>query len=142
MTTRAIAQGFYSLLSGDATLAGLISSYEGSPSVFTFDYVPEDAELPYVQTRAENRLFKTEGLDQRLIEFGRGIECYAEANGDPLPVSDIADRIAELFAPPSALSIAGFNVIHTVVDGPVVIDTDAESYGRSVEVRVHIYKSS
>lgn len=142
MTSRVIAEGFYALLTGDATLTALLSTYEGSPAVFTFDPVPEDAVVPYIQARGETRSFKADGLDQKLREFSRTIDCYAAADGNPLAVSDIADRVVELFTHPSSLAISGYNVVGTFVDGPVIVDSDTETYGRSVEVRVLIYPSS
>ena len=43
-----ITKGLYDRLSGDATLIGLLSTYDGGAAVFTTDPVPEDAVLPYV----------------------------------------------------------------------------------------------
>ena len=48
----AILQAIYQVLVGDATLAGLLSSYRGSPAVFT-EHAPKDAQMPYLVMRCE-----------------------------------------------------------------------------------------
>ena len=45
-----ITAAIHSRLSGDATLAALLSTYEALPAVFTIDPAPEEAMLPYIVT--------------------------------------------------------------------------------------------
>jgi len=139
MSTAAVTEGIFDLLSGSASLAALITQFKGSPAVFMFDEAPEKAVLPYVQSRGVADFPSARDLDGGLRDVSFTVEAFAEALGDPLPVDGIADAVAELFRRPTSLSIAGFKVVNTVVDGPIVIETDPDTYGRSVAVRCLIY---
>jgi len=139
MTTAAITQGIFNLLSGSTALTSKISVYEGAPAVFMFQAAPEDAEPPYVQSRGATDFPEPLDLNGDLREFTFTVEAYADASGDPIPIDDIGDVIADLFRVPTALAIAGQRIVHTVVSGPVEIETDPDTYGRSVSVRCMIY---
>jgi len=43
----ALSEAIYDLMTGDATLTGLLGTYQGEPAFFTIDPAPGDATMPY-----------------------------------------------------------------------------------------------
>lgn len=141
MSAAAVTSGIRNLLIGSAPLAALLSAYKGNPAVFMVDPVPENAQLPYVVSKGVEDLGTPLDLDGKFRAVDFSVQAFAEATGDPLPVDQIADQVADLFRVPTSLSIAGFTVKHTIVSGPALYGTDPDTYGRTVEVRCMIYPS-
>ena len=139
MSAAAVTLGLFNLLNGSAALAALISTYEGQPSVFIASKPPEDAPLPYVQSAGLTSFPSGQALDGGLRAFDVTIEAYAEAKGDPLPIDALADQIAAVLSVPANLIIDGYRTVHTIVEGPVPIESDDDTYARSVAVRCMIY---
>jgi len=123
-----ITQAIYDALAGDATLVGLLATYQSNPAIFTADPAPGDASLPYIvsagavaQTPADTKT--TLGRDVL-----RDVRCYADAAGGAGPVEAIAEQVrAVLHRQP--LTIAGFTWILSNVTGPIVAD-ERDVYGR------------
>lgn len=126
----------YEVLANDATLAGLLSTYGGSPAIFTMDPAPGDAELPYIVTAGEFSQEATDTKGSRGRELRRDVRCYADADGSAVDVEAIAERVRALLHR-QALVIPGFVWILAECIGPVVAD-EPDAYGRIVTVRMRV----
>ena len=139
MTSAAATQGIFDLLIGSASLAALVSDFEGDPAVFFQQEPPGDAQPPYVHSRGFSGFGTPLDLDGKFREIQFSVEAYTDETGDPTQVNTLGDTVADLFRVPTQLAIAGYRIVHTVVEGPIEIDTDPDTYGRSVAVRCMIY---
>lgn len=132
----ALSQAFYDRLTGDATLTGLLATYEGGPAVFTIDPAPPDAQLPFIVTAGE---FAQAPFDTKTL-YGRtafrDIRCYASEVGSAVLIDDIAERVRALFHR-YPLPVAGFATVLCEASGPTVAPDDDETVtGRIVSVRI------
>lgn len=125
-----LTAALYDLLTGDATLAALLATYNGSPAVFTTDPAPGDAEKPYIVSAGHvvDLPFDTKTSLGREVQ--RDVRCYAEADGSAVVVEAIAERVRALLHR-QALSVSGFRWILSSVTGPAVAD-ERDVYGRIV----------
>ena len=114
----ALTQGIYDYLAGDPTLIGMLASYEGAPAIFTIDPVPGDAVLPYLVSAGDvtDTSFDTK-LD-RGRRIWRDVRCYATADGDSMPVEQIAERVRALLHR-HILTVAGYGVLVAECSGPI-----------------------
>jgi hypothetical protein len=124
----------YDVLANDATLAGLLATYNGQPAVFTIDPAPGDAVLPYVVTAGEVSQAPEEAKNCLGRELRRDVRCYAAADGSAVTVEAIAERVRTLLHR-QAMVIPGFVWILGDCDGPIAAD-EVEAYGRIVTVRL------
>lgn len=131
----AITDGFHALLSGDATLQGLIGSYGGQPAVFTTPRIPSETTYPAIRTWGEVDRPRALDLDGQLHEFTRQVWVHALDTGDSDAVDAAAERVRDLFTA-DGLAISGVTITGRSVSGPVESETDDESYARVVTVRV------
>ena len=130
----AVTKAIYDRLAGDATLGGLLATYNDQPAIFTVDPAPGDAELPYIVTAGE---FAAAAFDTKTTEgrqVWRDVRCYAKADGSAVTVEAIAERVRELLHR-DPLTVEGFGVFVAECSGPVVAD-EQEAYGRVVTVRM------
>lgn len=129
-----VSQAFYDKLSGDATLQGLLSTFNSAAAVFTTDPVPESAVLPFIVTAgAVSQVpFDTKTKDGR--EILRDIRCYTDATGSVAAVETIAERVRTLFHR-QTLTVTGFQFLIADVSGPIQAD-DPDAYGRILTVRL------
>lgn len=130
----AVTQAIYDRLAGDATLEGLIATYNDQPAIFTVDPAPGDAELPYIVTAGEfaAAAFDTKNSEGR--QLWRDVRCYAAADGSAVTVETIAERVRELLHR-DPLAVAGFGAFVAECSGPIVAD-EQDAYGRIVTVRM------
>lgn len=127
-----LTAALYDLLTGDATLAALLATYNGSPAVFTTDPAPGDAEKPYIVSAGHvvDLPFDTKTSLGREVQ--RDVRCYAEADGSAVVVEAIAERVRALLHR-QALNVSGFRWILSGVTGPTVAD-ERDVYGRVLTV--------
>lgn len=125
-----LTAALYDLLTGDATLAAMLATYNGSPAIFTTDPAPGDAEKPYIVSAGHvvDLPFDTKTSLGREVQ--RDVRCYAEADGSAVVVEAIAERVRALLHR-QALSVSGFRWILSSVTGPAVAD-ERDVYGRIV----------
>jgi len=135
----AITQAFYDELAGDAVLVGLLSTYKGSPAIFTTDPRPGDSRLPCIVTAGEviNSPEDTKNCLGRVI--WRDIRCYGPPSGSDAIVEDIGERVRAIFHR-KIISILGYNVIISEVEGPIVMNED-NAQGRILTVKMTIKES-
>lgn len=131
-----ITQAVYDRMANDATLAGLLADYRGTPAVFTTDPAPGDARLPYIVTAGHpvNAPFDTKTSRGRSL--WRDVRCYAAADGSAALVEQIAERVRALFHR-QALVIAGFVWLWAECSGPISAD-EQDAYARIVTVKLTI----
>jgi hypothetical protein len=131
-----ITEAIYRTLAGDATLAGLVTSYGGLPAVFTADPVPGDAVLPYVVTAGEVSQSPFDTKTTRGRALLRDVRCYAAAGGSAMTVEAIAERVRALLHRRS-MAIDGFVWVLAECIGPIVAD-EQDAYGRIITLRLTI----
>ena len=129
-----ITQAIYDALAGDATLAGMLASYNGRPAVFTTEPAPGDAVLPYIVAAGDlvQMPFDTKTTRGRAIT--RDVRCYAAASGSARTVTAIAERVRYLLHR-RTLEIEGFAWVWAECSGPMSAD-ELDAYGRIVTVKL------
>jgi hypothetical protein len=120
----------------DATLAGMLATYDGQPAVFTTDPAPGDAALPYIVSAGEivDTPFDTKTTRGR--QLWRDVRCYDHASGSAAEIDAMAERVRALFHR-QALVIPGFVWIWAECTGPIAAD-EQDAYGRIVTVKLTI----
>jgi len=127
-----LTAAIYDKLTADATLTAMLTSYNGSPAVFTIDPVPGDAVRPYLVTAGEAVQTPFDTKTTRGRDVIRDVRCYADADGSAVVIEAIAERVrAVLHRQP--LTIAGFDWILSDCSGPIVAD-ERDVYGRIISV--------
>jgi len=132
----AITAAIHDALASDATLAAMLSTYGGEPSIFTTDPAPGDATLPYVVTAGEvaQTPFDTKTTRGRVVT--RDVRCYTDATGSAAVVEAIAERVRALLHR-QTLTISDFVCVVADCSGPVSADGQ-DAYGRIVTVTMTI----
>lgn len=129
-----LTQPIYDILAGDATLTGLLSTYEGSPAIFTTDPTPGDADLPFIVTAGEITQTPFDAKDCLGRDAIRDVRCYDNSDGSSITIEAIAERV-RLLLHRQPLTITGYNWILSDCTGPIVAD-ETDAYGRIVSTRV------
>ena len=134
-----LTAALYDLLTGDAELVALLSTYQGEPAVFTTDPAPEDAALPFVVSAGQvaDSAFDTKTTRGRDVR--RDVRCYAPVDGSAVTVEAIAERVRELLHR-HQLAVSGMETWIAETSGPIVADED-DAYGRIVSVRLVMMES-
>lgn len=127
-------EALYTAMAADGPLTALLAPYKGLPGVFTMDPVPGDADVPYVVTAGEVSALPWDTKQCRGREIIRDIRAYSEADGNPITVEAIAERVRALFHR-RALVIQGYTWTISSVTGPIAADGDG-FYGRVVSLTV------
>lgn len=127
-----LTAAIYDKLAGDTTLVDLLSTYKGSPAIFTTDPAPGDAELPYIVTAGEVSQAPFDTKTTRGRDLIRDVRCYAAADGSAVVIEAIAERVRALLHR-QPLNINGFKWILSNVSGPIVAD-ERDVYGRVISV--------
>lgn len=133
-------KAFYSTLSGDSTLAAMLSTYGGGAAVFTAMPIPSDVELPYIITEGEigNLAFGTKVLNGR--EIIRDVRCYGEASGSAELIEDIAERVRALFHNQN-IAVNGYNASFLTEAQNILTADEDGVYGRIVTVRMIVMEA-
>jgi len=128
-----ITKALYDRLSGDATLQGLLSSYQGGAAVFSSHPIPDTAALPYVTISglAESP-FDTKNSRGRDVSYDIG--CYDEDTGSTVLVEAIKERVRALLHR-YELPITSFTTVIAEVSGTLQADEDGV-FGRIVTIRL------
>lgn len=127
-----ITAAIYDKLAGDATLVGLLASYEGNPAVFTIDPAPGNAELPYIVSAGEVAQAPFDTKTTRGRDVIRDVRCYAGADGSVILIEAIAERVRALLHR-QELVINGFRWLVSDCAGPIVAD-EPDAYGRIISL--------
>jgi hypothetical protein len=128
-----ITKALYDRLSGDATLAAMLSTYGGTAAVFSTHPIPDDAALPYVTiTSLAEAPFDTKNSRGRDVSYDVG--CYAEDLGSAVLVEQIKERVRTLLHR-YKLTITNFATRIAEVSGTLQADEDGV-FGRIVTIRL------
>jgi len=127
-----ITAAIYDKLAADSTLVGLLTSYKGSPAIFTTDPAPGDAVLPFIVSAGEvsQAPFDTKTTQGR--DLIRDVRCYADADGSAVVIEAIAERVRAVLHR-QALTIAGYRWIISDCTGPITAD-ERDVYGRVISL--------
>lgn len=131
-----LTAAIYNVLAGDATLAGLLSTYQGQPAVFTTDPAPGDAVLPYIVTPGEIAQVPFDTKTTRGRTATRDVRCYSAASGSAMAVEAIAERVRALLHR-QAIVIDNFEWIIGDCSGPITAD-EQDAYGRILSISITI----
>ena len=128
----ALTTAIYAKLSGDGTLAAMLSTYNGGAAVISADPVPLDVMRPYVviDGAMHDEPFggKVEEISGREIHLD--IRMYTDATGSSVLIDSIAERVSALLHL-TALTVAGYtNIIARCIAGPLKVPTDPRIMGR------------
>lgn len=129
-----ITEEIHARLTGDATLAALLSTYHDEPAVFTVEPAPGAADLPYIVTAGEVAQTPWDTKNSRGRELWRDVRCYAARNGSAVTVEAMAERVRALLHR-NPLTVVGFGVLLADCTGPIAAD-EADAYGRVVTLRM------
>lgn len=131
-----ITEAIFDRLSGDVTLAALVSAYGGLPAIFTTDPAPADAVLPYIVSAGEVAQSPADTKNSRGRQLMRDVRCYGADSGSATTVEAIAERVRFLLHR-HRLVVTDFETIIAECTGPVVAD-EQDAYGRIVTVSLRI----
>jgi hypothetical protein len=131
-----LSAAIYNVLANDAALAGLLSTYQGQPAVFTTDPAPGDAVLPYIVTAGEIAQVPFDTKTTRGRSTTRDVRCYSAASGSAITVEAIAERVRALLHR-QAIAIDNFEWIIGDCSGPIVAD-EQDAYARIISVSITI----
>lgn len=129
-----LTEAIHARLTGDVTLTGLLSTYQGMPSVFTTDPAPEDASLPFIVSAGQVSDVAFDTKTSRGREMRRDVRCYASASGSAVTIEAIAERVRSLLHR-YQLAVSGMETWIAEVTGPIAADED-DAYGRILTVRL------
>jgi hypothetical protein len=128
-----ITKGIYDRLSADATLQGLLSTFDGGAAVFSSHPIPDGAVLPYVTiTNLSETPFDTKTTLGR--DLAHDIGCYTDDTGSAVDVEAIKERVRTLLHR-YTLTIANFTTVIADVSSTVQADEDGV-YGRILTIRL------
>lgn len=136
MTTKAIRD----LLLADETLAAYLAEYGDEPAIFATDRVPADAPQPYCVLEPEVTVDRERLLDGTVYsqDVTHDIKLFAEATGTTEGIEAAARRIADLLEG-ARPAVQGWRKARiNVLQGPIGLSADTDSYGRLLTVRVHL----
>lgn len=134
-----LTAAIYNVLAGDATLVGMLNTYQGQPAIFTTDPAPGDAVLPYVVTPGEIAQVAFDTKTTRGRDATRDVRCYTAASGSAMTVEAIAERVRALLHR-QAIAIDDFNWVLALCSGPIEAD-EQDAYARIVSVRMKIQEA-
>lgn len=136
MTTKAIRD----LLLADEQLADYLGLYGDEPAIFAADRVPGDAPQPYCDIGPELTVDRGRLLDGTVYsqDVSHDIRLFAEAEGTTEGIEAAARRIAAILEG-ARPAVEGWRKARiSVVQGPIGLSADTDSYGRLLTVRVHL----
>ena len=129
----ALSEAIYDLMTGDATLVGLLATYRDGAAFFTTDPPPGDATKPYGVSAGEVATSPWDTKTTEGREVYRDVRFYTDAGGSAVTVEALAERARALLHR-QTLIVDGFSVIVAECSGPVQAD-EPDAYGRIVTIR-------
>lgn len=131
-----IAAALHAVLVGDATLVGLLSTYQGAPAVFTHDPVPRNAKWPFVVISGSETDDDFGAKNEEGRAFVRRIRIYDDAaDGSVVTADAIGERIRTLLHR-QPFALAGGTPYMVDVQGPLDAPSGPDTIGRAVIARV------
>jgi hypothetical protein len=118
----ALTSAVYQRLSTDTTLAGMLTTFEGSPAIFTDDRADRSASRPYVVTSGNvaDEPWDTKTNGGRRVT--RDVGVYAD-HRQTKTVEAAAERVRRLFHR-HPLVVAGYGTVTARVSGPIRLSAD------------------
>jgi hypothetical protein len=134
-----ITQAVYERLASDAALASMLASFEGKPTIFTYEPVPGDAPLPYIVASGDV-MGRVRVPESTKLTYGarvmRDIRIFAEASGSMVEVEAIAERVWELFEKAELFVPGWTQVVRCRADRPIIGPRDERVYMLIVSVTI------
>lgn len=131
-----LTHAIYNVLAGDATLTGLLNTYDGEPAIFTTDPAPGDAAMPYIVTAGEVAQEPWDTKTTRGRIATRDVRCYTAESGSAQVVESMAERVYALFHR-QEIAITDYEWVMCECSGPTAAD-EQEAYGRIVTIRMTV----
>ena len=126
-------------LAGDATLASMITSFNGAPAVF-IGRVPEGASMPFIViTGPVSDLPRDDKGSKQGRELLLDFRVTMRASGSTKQVSLAGGRMRELLHR-SAVAVAGYTPVYEEALGPVY-DNQDDMYSMVLSLRVQLGSS-
>jgi hypothetical protein len=132
-----VTRALFDVLAADAELAGLLSTYEGEPAIFSADPVPQDATRPFLVISGSDTDDDFGAKNEVGRSVVRSLRVYGDADeGTIKPVDDIAERVRSLFHR-NPFPVTGTIVYMVDAQGPLDAPAGPDLYGRRVVLRFH-----
>jgi hypothetical protein len=130
-----IGEALYQYLASNATVAAMVSTYDGRPAVFFGDSVPEGADLPFiwVQPALADSAADSKTTRARVRRYVLGI--YAAADGRAAWVDDASERLRGELHRASIISGEGAFVV-TAADIVGAAPSSEQIVGRLIQFTV------
>jgi hypothetical protein len=132
-------QAVFDVMNGDSVLVGLLSQFDGEPSIFTMKEVPPDAARPYIWSYADITNAPFESKTDRGRDVTRDIWVVADDVGDEDLVMEIANRVQLIFH--RVVMSIGIGNMRTIASGPRVGESGDDITARIVTVSF-VYQQS
>lgn len=135
----------FARLSGDATLTGLLATYNGAPAIFS-DRAPESyvvGPTPCLVIAAPTRDVPVETFTETGRRIEQDVRGYAQDTGSSVALDTVMRRVRTLFHnDPGSLAVTGGTAETSTVTGPVASPTtDPALIGRRVTLRLELQEA-
>lgn len=129
-TATPLQQAYFTLLSGNVNVNGVISVY---------DTIPEDPNYPYIQIadRTASDYVTKSSFGEEVTQSLSIVDRFSGSFGSRANINDVLDKVQQIIrARPVPISLAGFNVITSTLDNATFLRerTQTHTYFR-YEVR-------
>jgi hypothetical protein len=137
-----LTKAIYQVIIHDATLASMLTTFHGSPSVFTTMPLPESAQKPLILTEGSVRDAPRDSKTTIGHDILRDVRCYTDETGDQDLVEDIGLTVKELFHKHEEKLnnyMTDFLVVKCWADGPRTANVHSANeyvYGRIVTLTI------
>jgi hypothetical protein len=142
-----LTKAIYQVLINDDTVCDMITTYHGSPAVFTIIPYPENAQRPLIITEGSVRDSARDTKDTIGQSIMRDIRCYTDETGDQSTVEDLGLAVKDLFhrhEEKLSAYMEDYSVVKCWADGPRVSNVhtaDEYVYGRIVSLTVWLTRA-
>jgi len=141
-TAASVSKALVNKLKADATLQGLMTTYNSEYTWFSLPSAPEGADRPLgLVIPVSDTPWNTTAAEGR--EQTWDIACFIDADGSIATLESIAEQVHDLFDSTQSptLSVSGYTTdMIDVVSGPTIAPTDDTLYGRVVTIRLRLTK--
>lgn len=123
-----LAANIRTALLAEATIAGLLSTWNGEAAVFTRRPVPDDAVTPFIAVSPDISVTDADGLTSERPIVVRDITVYGDQPDQYRTVEQVGYSIRRLFHH-DRLSITNtdYDIVNIVATGPQIAPTDDET---------------
>lgn len=135
-----VVKGIRDILAATPGVTEFISTYEGTPAIFTRRPVPEDAAEPYLLINGplDVQDSGTFADPSAIQDEQRDLELVAKATGSVAAIDAAAEAMRAALAN-RLLTVPGRRRARcSILNGPRDFPADSDAYGRLMTINVHL----